>query len=302
MSSRYLEEPMSPRHALLTMAVFLLGTLILSTADAGEPVDDATPGIETLFEPYARLLERHLRELETAEGGLVAAFDYRAALDDRATGDLIRQQHAALAAFDIDTLDGRWAATAFWINAYNFFTLAHVLENPRRDGRPVRSVLDFGSIVNRHRVFQRAVFDVGGAKYSLDGIEKGVLLGEPFAERGWKDARVHFAVNCASVGCPPLRRALYTAANTDDLLTENVRRALRTPRHLRVESDQLHLSRLFDWYGADFAAERGSVREFVMAYSAEANRPAIAATRRIVFIDYDWALNESANFDEFDGD
>jgi hypothetical protein len=290
---------MSPRHALLTLAASLLGVLAPSPAAAGEPVHDDTSGLDALFEPYAGLLQSHLREQETAAGGLVTAFDYQRALADPATADLIRRQNATLAAFDPGTLDDRWAATAFWINAYNYFMLAHVLENPRRDGRPVRSVLDFGTLINRHRIFQRDLFDIGGSKYSLDGIEKGVLLGTAFAERGWKDARVHFAVNCASVGCPPLRRALYTAANADALLTENVRKALRTPRHLRVESDRLHLSRLFDWYAADFAAASGGVREFVLSYAADSDQAAITASRRIVFIDYDWSLNEPANFPEF---
>jgi hypothetical protein len=284
---------MSPRHALLTLAASLLSTLAASSAATGER--------EALFEPYARLLEAHLQELETAHGGLVTAFDYRAALEDPATAELIRRQNAALATFDPGALDDdRWAATAFWINAYNYFMLAHVLENPHRDGGPVRGVLDFGSLINRHRVFQRDLFDIGGAKYSLDGIEKGILLGKQFTERGWKDARVHFAVNCASVGCPPLRRATYTAANADALLNENVRKALRTPRHLRVEADRLYLSRLFDWYAADFAAASGSVREFVMSHVEDSDRAAIEATRRIVFIDYDWALNAPANFPEFD--
>jgi len=284
---------MSPRQSLLTLVAALLGALAPAHL-AAESGQTQTPDPAALFDAYARLLEAHLEELATDGGGLVTAFDYQAALDDPATTALIRQQNAALAAFDPAALDDRWAATAFWINAYNYFMVAHVLANPTRDGRPVRSVLDFGSLINRHRVFQREMFDIGGSAYSLDGIEKGILLGEDFAARGWKDARVHFAVNCASVGCPPLRRIPYTAANVDALLTENVRKALRTPRHLRVDSGTLHLSRLFDWYEADFAAHSGSVRGFVLSYADEADRPAIAGTRRIAFIDYDCSLNAPA--------
>ncbi|MHA7834859.1 MAG: DUF547 domain-containing protein [Algiphilus sp.] len=251
-----------------------------------------------LYAPYQQLLDRYLVEASTESGGLVTAFRYVDAIQATDTSTLLRRQRARLADFDPATLEEADRANAFWINAYNFFMVAHILAHPE-DGEPVESVKSFGSFINPYRVFQRDFFTIGGGTYSLDDIEKDILLGDDFAARGWKDARVHFAVNCASVGCPPLRQSIYTAESLDTQLDENVRRALRTNRHLRVAGDTLYLSRLFDWYDADFEEVAGSVRAYLLRYVDGALRQAVEATDAIEFIEYDWSLNRVENFPEF---
>ena len=176
--------------------------------------------------------------------------------------------------------------------------IAHILAHPR-DGEPVSGVRDFGHLLNPFRVFGQDLFDIGGERYSLDTIEKGILLGEDYRARGWKDARVHFAVNCASVGCPPLRTAIYTPANVEALLDENTRLALQTHRHLHVSGDTLFLTSLFDWYEKDYLEAAGSVRAFIEAHADQALIDAIEQTRRVRFISYDWSLNSPENFSEF---
>jgi hypothetical protein len=119
----------------------------------------------------------------------------------------LTSQRNALAAFDLSSLEGEAESIAFWINAYNFFMLNKILTD-RPDGNLVESVWDYGGRVNPFvdNVFEREKFVIDGEKYSLNQMEKEILLGQDYAERGWKDARVHFAVNCASVGCPPWQR------------------------------------------------------------------------------------------------
>ncbi|MEH6354758.1 MAG: DUF547 domain-containing protein [Marinobacter sp.] len=112
-------------------------------------------------------------------------------------------------------------------------------------------------------VFGRETFVIGGKSFSLSQIEKGVLLGKDYQSRGWKDARVHFAVNRASVGCPPLRDTLYTADNLERLLAENTRRALNTDRHLKIQGDTLYVTELFKWYQDDFSEASGSTKAFI---------------------------------------
>lgn len=256
--------------------------------------------VENLYSDYAELLDAHLTEKRTEDGGLVSAFDYQAALDDEETSERLVRQRSKLASFDPESLDDRQAATAFWLNAYNFFMIAHILEE-RPDGELVDSVWDYGGRYNpfRGNVFERELFEIGGEDYSLDEMEKDILLGEGFEARGWKDARVHFAVNCASVGCPPLRESLYTASNVDELLEENTRRAMRTHYHLQVDDETLRLSSLFDWYESDFVEASGSVRAFVREHASDETIAAMESTRRIEYIDYDWALNRPGNFPEF---
>lgn len=252
------------------------------------------------FAPYAALLDDFVQEKRLDGGGLVSAFDYSAALGDDATEHRLQQQDALLADFDPDALDTRELALAFWNNAYNYFMIRKVLSDPGDE--LVESVWDYGGRYNpfRDNVFERQLFAIGGEKYSLDKMEKDILLGDGFREKGWWDARVHFTVNCASVGCPPLRRQIYTADNIDKLLAENTRAALNTHYHLRVEGETLYLTELFKWYEDDFVDAAGSVREFVKAHADQTVAEKIGSTGRIRHIDYDWRLNKPDNFPEFE--
>lgn len=285
------------------MRIALWVAAILLSSLSFPPPAAAKGEVAALYSDYAELLDAHLTEKRTAGGGLVSAFDYRAALDDEETSERLARQRSKLASFDPDSLDSREASTAFWLNAYNFFMIAHILEE-RPDGELVDSVWDYGGRYNpfRGNVFERELFEIGGEDYSLDEMEKDILLGEGFEARGWKDARVHFAVNCASVGCPPLRESIYTASNVDELLEENTRRAMRTDYHLRVDDETLRLSSLFDWYESDFVRAAGSVRDFVREYASEETGAAMESTQNIEYIDYDWALNRPENFPEFQPD
>lgn len=245
---------------------------------------------EAVFQPYAELLQRYVVEHDLEAGGLVSSFDYRSAIGDDESRALIEQQRRRLAELDNGGFENREAAIAFWVNAYNFFMIAYIVENPE-NGEPVDSVKDFGSFFLPFRVFGLEIFDIAGSDRSLDQMEKEILLGEEFARRGWKDARVHFAVNCASLGCPPLRDRIYTAENVDALLAENTRRALLTPLHLRLEEEAAWLSSLFDWYEEDFEQAGGSVEAFIVDHLDPTRAARFEDARRTRFIDYDWELN-----------
>ncbi|MDF0751527.1 DUF547 domain-containing protein [Marinobacter sp. 71-i] len=275
---------------LFIPCLFLFGLILSTNASA----DNA------LFEPYQALLTDHLTEAETPDGGLVSAFDYEAALSEPETEKLLADQRERLAGFDIASLEGREESVAFWINTYNFFMLDQILsEQP--GGKLVSSVWDYGGRVNPFvdNVFEREKFVIGGEEYSLNRMEKGILLGDNYADRGWKDVRVHFAVNCASVGCPPLRNTIYTADNLEDLLAENTRRAFNTDRHLKVEGDSLYVTELFKWYEEDFVEAAGSGKAFIEQSADTSVADRVADTSTMKFIDYDWALNKPDNFPEF---
>ena len=271
------------------------GPAAILIAALASPLVASAADLEQVYAPYQALLKRHLVERELPRGGLISAFEYRAALASPETMALLEQQRRRLARFDSASLNARAPALAFWINAYNYFMLDHLLRNPD-DGQPVGSVRDYGSLFNPYRLFKRKLFDIGGHEYSLSEIELEVLLGEAFAERGWKDARVHFMVNCASIGCPPLRAHIYTAANVEDMLSENTRLALDTPLHLKLDGDTLRVTSLFDWYADDFVEQSGSVRAFIGEYGSQRAGEHLRAAEDIEFIDYDWSLNSPENF------
>ncbi|MDV2080020.1 DUF547 domain-containing protein [Marinobacter xestospongiae] len=277
---------MGYRQILLLLTV-LLAWPAVSTADVNAKV----------YRQYQALLSDHLVEKTLPENGLVSAFDYDAALAGEGLMERLSAQEQALREFNPGELEGREASVAFWINAYNFFMLAQILsEQP--EGALVSSVWDYGGRLNPFvdNVFERQRFNVGGQNYSLNDIEKGILLGQAYADKGWKDARVHFAVNCASVGCPPLRARVYTADNLETLLAENTRRAFNTGRHLRVEGDTLYLTELFKWYEDDFTQAAGSEQAFISQWATPAVAEAVKQTESIRYIDYDWRLNRPENF------
>ena len=291
-----------PFHDSLIWAGILylsLGWGLLADVDAAL-ADNGIDPVSEVFGIYAGLLERHLLEKDLENDGLATAFDYRGALKRDDTMVLLDRQRQKLARFDVSLIDSPETGNAFWLNAYNFFMIAHILQE-RPGGKPVTSVWDYGGRYNpfRSNIFARELFEVGGRRYSLDQMEKEILLGNAYREKGWAEARVHFAVNCASVGCPPLRRQIYDPENVDDLLTENTRRAFHTHRHLRVDGVTLYVSSLFDWYKADFDREEGSPMAFIRKYADRRVIERVDGTERMRFIPYDWTLNAPENFPEF---
>ena len=253
-----------------------------------------------LYGPYQQILDQFLTEKDLSGGGLVSAFDYEAAVSQVDITQTLTKQREALKEFDLSRLGGEAESVAFWLNAYNFFMLDQILTQ-RPDGELIDSVWDYGGRINPFvdSVFNREKFVIDGQEYSLDQMEKEILLGDEYAEKGWKDARVHFAVNCASVGCPPLRDVIYTADNLEELLAENTRRAFLTDRHLKVEGDSLYVTELFKWYEDDFKEAAGSRKAFIEQWVDGDLAERVAKTSDIQFIDYDWALNKPSNFPEF---
>ena len=279
---------------VLLFAVMAFPAVSLAQSAATDITDD-------VYADLAALLDMYLIEKRTPEGGLVSAFDYERALQSADTLQRVTRQKNTLRDFDIAQLVSRERATAFWINAYNFFMLAYILEE-KPDGELVESVWDYGGRYNpfRDSVFTRQAFEVGGQLYSLDNIEKDTLLGSEYKDRGWFDAKVHFAVNCAAVSCPPLRIEVYRASRIDEQLAENTRLAFNTPRHLRVEGSTLYLSSLFDWYAQDFTRQSEEALDFIKNYASDEVSATLNENLRIDYIEYDWRLNRPANFPEFD--
>jgi hypothetical protein len=174
---------------------------------------------------------------------------------------------------------------AFWINAYNAYTVKLVL-----DHHPLRSIRSIGFLPGA--AFKRNFIPVeraAGRKLSLDDIEHRILR-ERFHE-----PRIHFAIVCASRSCPVLRDEAYRGRDLDAQLDEAARAFLRDPARNRYDpaSRTLSLSSIFKWFRGDFEAAAGTLPAFVARYVDE---PTAEALRRgsvkVEFLDYDWSLNE----------
>jgi hypothetical protein len=162
---------------------------------------------------------------------------------------------------------------AFWINAYNFFTIVDVVNN-----YPITSMKKIGWKSKHH--------EVEGTLYSLDNIEHNVI--RPLA-----DPRIHFAINCASVGCPSLKTEIFDGNQIDTQLDKVVANTLKNPLHLRMDNNKLNTTQLFKWFSKDF--ESGGyegVSDFVNRFVPERLQSTYQIEKKIK---YDWALNTKHN-------
>lgn len=249
------------------------------------------------FAAYQKILSSHLTENQSGND-YETYFDYKTAKKNSETAKAIQKQLKVLDDFQPSSLKTKEEATAFWINTYNFFMIAKILKDGfKKDRLKIKGVKDLGSFFSPYKAFKEKDFKVGGKEISLDGVEKGILLGEVYKKKGWKDARIHFAVNCASVGCPPLRQKIYTPSTVSSMLIENSKKSFMTHRHLHFKGSTLHLTHLFKWYKKDFEDESGSVQRFIAKFIDDENlKNKILSAKKIKHIEYDWSLNHKENF------
>jgi hypothetical protein len=169
---------------------------------------------------------------------------------------------------------------AFLINAYN----AHTVEKILTRYPDIRSVWDFGKFFGNP--FRDEFFSLFGRKASLDAIEHGIL------RKRYAEPRIHFALNCASVGCPMLREEAYVAPRLEQQLEEQTVRFLSDRSRNRYRAGRLEVSMIFDWFREDFEPREA----FLLRYAALLGVPpglGASSLPKLAFLDYDWSLNDS---------
>ena len=183
--------------------------------------------------------------------------------------------------FEAFTVDQK---KAFWINAYNAYTIKLVA-----DHYPIKSIKDIGSLLqNTWKIKFIILF---GKTINLDHIEHEILRKE------FPDARIHFALNCASIGCPKLRSEAYVAEKLNDQLNEQARIFLQdtTRNRIDIEKKVIYLSKIFSWFKEDFTRDQKTVVQFVAPWITEdikLREELVTLNFSIDYLDYDWALND----------
>ena len=198
--------------------------------------------------------------------------------------DVLRVWLESLADLDLADFTDADARLALWLNAYNAIAISQVLEvYPIASIRP--KVLGIPNWLSFLDFFTRSNTIVGGKKYSLNQIEHAILRPE-FAE-----PRIHFALVCASVGCPLLRRGAYFPESVRTQLEADASRFIHNPDKVRYDAQKktLYLSKIFKWYEEDFVKAAGSVADYVGGYLGP--EAAVGDGWAIVFLPYDWNLN-----------
>lgn len=169
---------------------------------------------------------------------------------------------------------------AYWINAYNAFTVKLIVDN-----YPVESIKDLNptiSLPTINTVWAKEWFKIGDEDFSLDRIEHKILRKE------FDEPRIHFAVNCASISCPVLLNEAFVADKIDTQLSQQAKVFLNDKSRNVIKKDEAQLSKIFSWFGGDFTKGQTLV-EFLNKYS----NTKLAKDAKIKFLDYDWNLNDT---------
>lgn len=266
--------PRLTRRAAIAGAVALLTPLPASAAPKSRLIDARWSRFGNGTGPdhgaWDAILSRH----RSMGPDGIARFDYA-----RADSAAVRAYIGALSAVDPATLTSA-AAFSYWVNLYNAMTVDAVLGS-----WPVSSIREIGGNLIAPGPWRQKRARVAGQDLSLDDIEHGIL--RPV----WRDPRIHYAVNCASLGCPDLAARAYTAGRLGAMLDQGARAYVNHPRGAQVTDGRLEVSSIYQWFMADF----GSTDAGVIAHLRQYAEPALAARLegigRISGDRYDWRIN-----------
>lgn len=165
---------------------------------------------------------------------------------------------------------------AYWINAYNAFTIKLIIDN-----WPVESIKHLGTTLPFiDSPWDIKFFKIGGVDFDLNTIEHEIL------RKQFEEPRIHFAIVCASRSCPNLMNTAYKADQIEEQLDKQVHLFINDPSKNMITPDQLELSKIFDWFKMDFT-KQGSLSQYIQAYTK-----VDIANAQIAFRDYDWSLND----------
>ena len=172
------------------------------------------------------------------------------------------------------------ATMAFWINAYNAFTLKLICDN-----WPLKSIMD----LDGGKVWDRKWIVIDGRTYSLNQIEHEII-------RPMGDPRIHFALVCAAKSCPPLRSEPYSANDLDEQLDDQGKTFISTSslNRLSAADQQARLSQIFEWYGKDFGPKQADLIRALAPYAPSAARSSMKAAPsgwKVSYLPYDWSVN-----------
>jgi hypothetical protein len=271
-----------PRRALVKALAFA------SLASLGAPSSWAQASFDHSHAAWTALLRKHVL---LVRGGQESQVRYEGFAADREAlkaylNSLSSVSQAAFDAFN------KAQQQAFLINAYNAFTVELILTRWPQ----LKSIKDLGSLIQSP--WKPKWITLLGGKLSLDNIEHDMLR-----KRGvYDEPRVHFAVNCASIGCPALREEAFVAERLEAQLEQQAQRFMsdRTRNRFNAGRQRLELSKIFDWFGEDFKLNHkgvASLPAFAARYAdvladGAAERELIRAGKAdIAFLDYDWNLN-----------
>lgn len=167
---------------------------------------------------------------------------------------------------------GKNKRLAYWINVYNAVTVKLIVDN-----YPLKSITDlYGG-----KPWDEQLINLGGTAYTLNVIEKKIIIAK------FKEPRIHFAVNCAAVSCPKILNRAWTEDNVQRYLTKQTKAFFANTTENTIAEDKVVISKIFDWYKADFGTSNENVINFINKYSDTK----VNSNAEITYNEYNWDLN-----------
>lgn len=167
---------------------------------------------------------------------------------------------------------------AYWINAYNAFTVQLILDNADKGLTSIKDIGDKIKIPFINTAWDIKFIKINGKVLDLNNIEHGII------RKKFNEPRIHFALVCAAKSCPPLRNEAFVAEKLDAQLDSQAIAFINDSFKNQVSKNSLKISKIFSWYGSDF---KGNLIDWINKYAkTKANSDA-----QIKYLDYDWALN-----------
>ena len=277
-----LSKESKPKNAIFLWLGAILIAAVTNYSFAAETKDwltsNNTNNAIVDHQPWQMILDKYLTS-NTPSG--VNLFDYKqVSSKDKRT---LEKYLISLQAQD-PRLYNKAVQKAYWINLYNALTVQLILEN-----YPVESITKLGGKLFSFGPWDDEAAIVASTSLSLNDIEHIIL--RPI----FKDPRIHYAVNCASYGCPNLSSQAYTSANIEQLLNNGAHDYINHQRAVKIEGDDLLLSSIYDWYLVDFGNNSASLLKHLKQYATD-NLKQKLMTFEIKTGDidhhYDWQLNE----------
>ena len=266
--------------AMITVIVFasgFIGGFSSSEPEVWDIWEDNNPeNIQAIdHSTWDRLLKKHIKQ----DGTGLNRFAY-SAMTDQDKRDL-ETYLTGLSTVEISDR-ARPVQLAYWINMYNALTVKVIVDN-----YPVKSIRDIDtSGLFANGPWGAELITVEDEILTLDDIEHAIL--RPI----WKDPRIHYAVNCASVGCPNLQDKAFTASNAEALLEQGAKDYINNPRGLYIKNGKVTVSKLYKWFAYDFGNSEKGVIEHLLTYASPEQAKKLKQIGSISDTEYDWSLNE----------
>ncbi len=270
-----LNRTKSPMNKRFTFGIFLFNILLVTCLHKIQAKTTLAPDLN--LKPWQNFLTKYI---DTTGADGLNRLNYKTVTkeDKKSLEDfLLQAQDLPISKFPSEK------QRATWINIYNVQTVIAVLDHfPIKSIRDIQKPNTSGKSLSAWDI---PLLKIEGQSLTLNNIENDIL------RKKWADPRIHFALNCASIGCPNLSATVFTAENLNTKLESGARKFLNSKRAQNFSNGKLMLSSLFDWYKTDFGGTDSSVLTFISKFNTTENAAQLQAYSGKIEYQYDWNLN-----------